>query len=86
MYNHITTLQQEDETYAAVSIDFENRFGEIEVHKITDVETGEAIDIAIDDYTYREMAEMAADLEAEHRSNGRYGSDVFESLANILRP
>lgn len=66
----ITTIEI-DEIEKQVSIEFKNHFGDIEVHEITELETGNAIDADIDDYTYNEMAQMYADLVADA---GRFGS------------
>jgi hypothetical protein len=60
----ITTIEI-DEITTDVEIDFINRFGEIEVDKITDSVTGCAICPELSDDIYSEMMEMWADVTAE---------------------
>lgn len=70
MYNHITTIEiEENET--VVSIDFNSYFGDIEVSKITNLETGDAIDVELNDNIYNELHEMAADFQADKTRFGR---------------
>lgn len=63
-----------DEIETEVAITFEMYFGQAEVIKITNVETGDAIDAEISDWTYLEMIEYAADMKAE-KSYTRYNYD-----------
>jgi hypothetical protein len=59
--NLITTTEI-DETLFVLSIEFKSYFGEIEVSKITDLETCNAIDVKLDNSVYDDMSEMWADL------------------------
>jgi len=60
----ITTIEI-DEIETEVSIEFKSYFGEIEVSKVTDLATGDAIAYEPNEYVYNEMAEMYADLMAD---------------------
>lgn len=64
---YLTTIEI-DEIETEVLIHFENRFGEMEIHQITDVHTGDAIDCKIPDFVYLELAEYDADLRDEKNS------------------
>lgn len=64
----ITTIEI-DEIDTEVSIEFTNHFGEIEVLKVTDAETGDAICPELPNEVYRDMLEMWADSLAD-----KYGS------------
>lgn len=75
-YNHQTTLEI-DEVLTVVSIDFESDGFSVEIEKITDMESGDAIcpdltgDITEIQKTclINELAEFAANFEAERYSN-----------------
>lgn len=54
-----------DEVETEVLIDFEMYFGDIEFNKFTDLETGNAIEVEIDNNLYNDLLEMAADYKAE---------------------
>ena len=60
----ITTIEiAEIET--EVSIEFKSYFGQPEVIHITALDSGDGVDVELDDYIYNEMAEMYADLVAD---------------------
>lgn len=63
-----------DEIETEVAIDFEMYFGEAEVSKVTNLETGDAIDVKINDGVYGELLEYAADYNAE-KSYTRHNND-----------
>lgn len=54
-----------DEVETEVSIDFNVFFGDVEINQITNLETGDAIEIEIDDTTYNNCFQYAADMSAE---------------------
>lgn len=71
--NHITTLEVNEETIV-VSIDFENHFGQIEIEKITNIETGDAIapDLWSEiqaEMIYNELHEFSAEFESVETEN-----------------
>jgi hypothetical protein len=54
-----------DEVETEISIDFSVFFGDVEINQIIDLTTGDSIDVEIDNSTYNELMEHAADLNAE---------------------
>lgn len=65
----LITVIEIEEIETEVSIDFTNQFGEIEVQKVTDVETGDAICPELPNEVYRDMLEMWADSLIEKYGN-----------------
>lgn len=61
----ITTIDIE-EIPTEVMVDFASYFGEIEVNKITSIETGDALGLEITDKLYWELHEAAADMMADN--------------------
>lgn len=59
----ITTIEI-NEVETEVSIDFEMYFGDVEISKITDLETGNALGLEISDNTFNELLEYIADRNA----------------------
>lgn len=75
MNNHITTIEI-DEELTIVSIDFENKNGEIVILKMTDM-AGNAIahDLLEEmeaDILHRELHQFWADMNADKNTNGKY--------------
>lgn len=54
-----------DEIETQIEIDFKLQFGEVEILKVTDLETGCEICPVIPDEVYLELHEMAMDLMAD---------------------
>jgi len=86
---HYTTIEI-DEIDTEVKIEFESRFGEIEIIKITDIGTGNAIapDLFNDrlaNSIYAELHEVAADYNAETlaEKNRRWNPNYFEPTEHI---
>lgn len=86
-YNHVTTIEV-DENYLAVSIDFQkNNNGEIEIVKMTDVITGDAIapDLLGEfnaDNLHKELHEFAADLDADKGKHSPVNYNAFSEHEN----
>lgn len=79
-YQHISTLEI-DEIETIVSIDFESNGREVSILKMTDLESGDAIcpDLLseISAITLsEELAEFAANFEANKACNGRFSYSV----------
>lgn len=78
-YNHITTLEI-DEVETVVSIDFESDGFSVEIQKITDLDSGDAIapdltgqitEIA-ETALYNELMQFSTDFEADKESRRRF--------------
>lgn len=69
---HYTTIEI-NEIETEVKIEFENRFGDIEISKITNVETGDAIDLELPSWIYDELHESFCDYEAESLAVAPFG-------------
>lgn len=61
---HFCTIEI-DEIETFIEIDFKLQFGEVEILKVTDLETCCAIVPELPDYIYLELHEMAMDLLAD---------------------
>lgn len=68
------TIIEIDEVETNILIDFEMYFGQPEINKITNIETGDALGLEISDNTFNDLMEYVADYNAE-KSYTRFNYD-----------